>query len=63
MTMTIQLDPRRMERVQIWDLDPSRWETAACEVAGRNLTREEWETHIGDLASYRATCPELPLDA
>ncbi len=49
--------------MQIWDLDPARWETAACEVAGRNLTREEWETHIGDLASYRATCPELPLEA
>ena len=47
--------------VQIWDLDPARWTTAACEVAGRNLTREEWDTHIGDLAEYRTTCPDFPV--
>ena len=50
------------EGVQIWDLDPARWVTGACEVAGRNLTPEEWDTHIGDLAPYRATCPDLPVE-
>ena len=47
---------------QLWDLDPDQWVAAACRVAGRNLTRDEWNAHIGDLAPYRATCPGLPLD-
>jgi hypothetical protein len=48
--------------VQIWNLQPDHWVDAACRVAGRNLTREEWDTSIGDLAPYHATCPALPLD-
>jgi hypothetical protein len=36
---------------------------AACQVASRDLTREEWNAYIGDLADYRATCPEFPVDA
>ncbi len=47
--------------IKVWDLDPERWMVAACQLAGRNLTREEWETNIGDLADYRATCPQFPL--
>ena len=47
--------------VQIWDLDPDRWVEAACEIAGRNLTREEWATNVGELAPYRATCPQFPI--
>jgi hypothetical protein len=47
---------------KVWDLRPERWRAAACEVAGRNLTRAEWESHIGDLAPYRATCDQFPLD-
>jgi hypothetical protein len=31
-----------------------------CESPGRNLTRDEWATKIGDLARYRATCPDFP---
>jgi WD40 repeat protein len=42
---------------QIWDLDPASWTRAACRVAGRDLTRDEWAAHIGDLAPYRSTCP------
>jgi DNA-binding SARP family transcriptional activator/tRNA A-37 threonylcarbamoyl transferase component Bud32/WD40 repeat protein len=48
---------------KIWDLDPSSWVAGACRVAGRNLTREEWTSNIGNLAPYRATCPNLPTDA
>ena len=44
-----------------WDLDPAHWESAACTLAGRNLTSEEWRTYIGDLAPYHATCPQFPL--
>jgi WD40 repeat protein len=48
--------------VQIWDLEPDHWVDAACRVAGRNLTREEWDTNIGDVAPYRATCPAVASD-
>jgi hypothetical protein len=34
---------------------------SACHIAGRNLTRPEWDTYIGDLAPYHATCPEYPV--
>ena len=42
-----------------WDLDPASWELAACRLAGRNLTRAEWDRYLGDLAPYRATCDEV----
>ena len=45
--------------VVIWDLDPTRWTEAACELAGRNLTQAEWDTYIGDLGDYRPTCPDV----
>jgi hypothetical protein len=51
-----------LEGVLVWDLDPQTWLEAACEVAGRNLTRTEWETNVGDLAPYSATCPQYPID-
>ena len=46
--------------VVLWDLNPEHWVTAACAIGGRNLTRQEWATYIGDLGDYRATCPEYP---
>jgi len=58
-----QSDPQAAHAAQIWDLDPQDWVSAACRLAGRNLTREEWSTHIGSLAPYRATCPQFPADA
>jgi DNA-binding SARP family transcriptional activator/WD40 repeat protein len=48
---------------QVWDLNPQHWVGAACRLAGRNLTRQEWETNIGNLAAYRPTCPQFPPDA
>jgi WD40 repeat protein len=48
------------EGPQIWDLEPDHWADAACRLASRNLTRMEWDTNIGDLATYRATCPDFP---
>ncbi len=39
-----------------WSLDPVVWEHAACRLAGRNLTPDEWQRYIGTLADYRATC-------
>jgi len=49
--------------INVWDLDPDDWETAACTIASRNLTRDEWNTYIGTLAPYQRTCPEFPAGA
>jgi WD40 repeat protein len=46
------------ERVWELQLDPDRWEEQACRAAGRNLTQEEWRTHLGD-EPYRRTCPQF----
>ena len=46
--------------MQICDLDPQHWVNAACRLAGRNLTREEWVTNIGALRHYRPTSREIP---
>ena len=27
----------------LWDIDPAVWRQRACAIAGRNLTREEWD--------------------
>jgi WD40 repeat protein len=43
--------------VAIWNIDPARLTDAACELAHRNLTHAEWETYLGGLGAYRATCP------
>jgi hypothetical protein len=45
--------------IVVWDLDPSHWVEPACDIAGRNLTRSEWDQYIGDVAPYRATCPQF----
>jgi WD40 repeat protein len=43
--------------VALWDLNSAHWVEAACRIASRNMTRDEWSTYIGDLAPYRQTCP------
>ena len=45
---------------QVWDLNPQHWLAAVCRIAGRNLTRAEWDTNIGALRPYRRTCAEFP---
>jgi hypothetical protein len=47
--------------VVVWELDPAHCEPAACDLAGRNLTREEWDRYVGDLLPYRATCAQYPV--
>ena len=59
---TLAIGGRADAGIKVWDLDPEHWVDAACQVAGRNLTRQEWETNIGDLAEYRPTCPQFPLE-
>ncbi|MBT2516229.1 PQQ-binding-like beta-propeller repeat protein [Streptomyces sp. ISL-90] len=46
----------RSDGLQLWDLDTESQVEAACRIAGRDLTREEWEEHLGAIAPYRSTC-------
>ncbi len=43
----------------VWDLDPLNQVDQSCVLAGRNLTRAEWESYLGALGEWRATCPEF----
>lgn len=42
--------------VQLWDLDPEAQVEGACRIAGRDLTHEEWDEHLGTIGPYRSTC-------
>ena len=42
--------------VAVWDLRPATHQAAACRMAGRDLTRDEWAAHLGELGEYRSTC-------
>jgi hypothetical protein len=44
----------------IWDLDIDNWVDTACDLAGRNMTVEEWEEFGPKDAPYRATCEQWP---
>jgi hypothetical protein len=48
-------------QVGIWDVDVARWPERACQLAQRNLTREEWRSLAGDEVPYVAACPTLPV--
>ncbi len=44
------------ESVRLWSLDREIWRSAACELAGRDLTQAEWERYLPG-EEYRETCP------
>jgi WD40 repeat protein len=44
-----------------FETDPDAWKAYACEVAGRNLTQDEWRDAFPD-RSYERTCPRFPPD-
>ncbi|HUS42344.1 MAG TPA: BTAD domain-containing putative transcriptional regulator [Ilumatobacteraceae bacterium] len=44
--------------VVLWNIDPQYLAGAACRLAGRNLTELEWNTLLGDIGPYRATCSQ-----
>ncbi len=43
----------------LWDLNLDLWKERACELAGRNMTIDEWEKYVR-LPDYQATCPQYP---
>jgi hypothetical protein len=46
------------EWVMHYPMTPSTWLRTACEIAGRDLTRAEWELYLPG-REYRATCSDL----
>ncbi len=48
-------------RTVTWSMKPSDWERAACTIAGRDLTTDEWNQYVGASVPYHRTCtPLLP---
>jgi hypothetical protein len=45
------------DQVVVLDVDPDMWESNACLLAGRNLSRAEWEQY-GFTEPYHQTCPQ-----
>jgi WD40 repeat protein len=48
-----------ISKIILWDLNPQNWIAIACQRAGRNLTRAEWEQFFPG-EPYRQTCPQWP---
>jgi WD40 repeat protein/DNA-binding SARP family transcriptional activator len=44
----------------VWDLDAESLVEQACQVAGRNLTGDEWRRYMPDGMRYRRTCRQWP---
>ena len=49
--------------VVVRDLSLAAQRARACQIANRNLTRNEWQRYLGNEFFYRATCPEFPLES
>jgi len=47
------------ESVVLWDVNLADWEAMACRIAGRNLSRTEWDQYLPG-QPYRVTCPQWP---
>lgn len=50
------------EAVRVWNLDTSTWPDLACRVAGRNMTKAEWDQFGPRDTDYRATCPQYGIE-
>jgi hypothetical protein len=44
-----------------WNFAPSHVQAVACQLAGRNLTEQEWQKYMSWAGPRRATCPQYPL--
>ena len=43
----------------LWRVDPDTWLKVACDIAGRNLTRAEWQHYLPN-QTYRRSCAQYP---
>jgi hypothetical protein len=46
--------------VQVWHFDLDHYRTMACQLAGRNMSQEEWKRYGPANTPYHATCPQWP---
>lgn len=46
--------------VLVWNIQVDTWPDIACQVAGRNMTRAEWEQFGPQGEEYQVTCPQFP---
>jgi len=51
------------QTIRLWDVSLESWKVYACQVAGRNLTMQEWDDFIGAERPYHRTCPAFPPGA
>jgi WD40 repeat protein len=64
-TFAFSPDGRRLaatmdkETVWLWPLDPAEIARLICDIAGRNLTLQEWQQYFGR-TPYHRTCDQLP---
>ena len=47
------------EKIKLWDVSRTSWRERARRIANRNMTREEWSTHMGE-RPYRKIFEDLP---
>ncbi|OSI68612.1 toll/interleukin-1 receptor domain-containing protein [Bradyrhizobium canariense] len=45
--------------IRLWDVHIDTWLSRLCEIANRNLSRDEWVQYLGS-EPYRKTCPGAP---
>jgi WD40 repeat protein len=43
------------DRLAVWDVDPGRWMSTACDIVGRSLTKDEWDRFLPD-HRYEPVC-------
>jgi hypothetical protein len=46
--------------INVHPLDPTALRALACEHAGRNLSRAEWQLYVPDYIAYRPVCEAFP---
>jgi hypothetical protein len=44
---------------QLW-ATPATWIKQACQIAGRNFTKGEWDKYVGSRTPYVRNCPAYP---
>ena len=47
---------------EIWDVSSPTLRNAACGLAGRNLTEQEWQKYLSRTGPRRASCTQYPLN-
>ena len=54
--------PARNGGGEIWDVSRANVNAAACGLAGRNLTNQEWDKYLTWAGPRHTTCPQHPLN-